>query len=67
MNELRFMVPGMSCGHCADAVTVALADLPGVTSVEIDVASAWVVVRGQGFEISAVEAAVNTSGHIAEL
>jgi copper chaperone len=67
MNELPFMIPGMSCGHCANAITVALADLPGVTSVEIDVTSAWVIVRGQGYEISAVEAAVNTSGHIAEL
>jgi copper chaperone CopZ len=57
----------MSCGHCANAITVALADLPGITSVEIDITSAWVIVRGRGFEISTVEAAVNTSGHIAEL
>jgi copper chaperone CopZ len=67
MNELRFMVAGMSCGHCANAITVALAGLPGITSVEIDVTSAWVIVRGHGFEFGAVEAAVNTSGHIAQL
>jgi copper chaperone len=67
MNELRFMVPGMSCGHCADAISVALSKLTGVGGVDIDVTSAWVIVRGQGFEISAVQAAVNETGHVAEL
>jgi copper chaperone CopZ len=67
MNELRFMVPGMSCGHCADAITVALSELSGVANVAIDVTNAWVIVRGQGFEISAVQAAMNKTGHVAEL
>jgi copper chaperone CopZ len=67
MNELRFMVPGMSCGHCADAITVALSELSGVADVAIDATSAWVIVRGQGFEISAVQAAVSETGHVAEL
>ncbi|MBD0292446.1 MAG: metal-binding protein [Jiangellaceae bacterium] len=46
---------------------MVLADLPGVASVDIDLTSAWVIVRGHGFEISAVEAAVSTSGHVAAL
>ena len=55
MNELRFMVSGMCCGHCASAITVALSELSGVASVDIDVTSAWVIVCGQGFKISAVQ------------
>ena len=67
MNKLRFIVSGMCSGHCADAVTVALSELSGVASVDIDVTSAWVIVRGQGFEISAVQTAVNKIGHVAML
>ena len=29
-------VTGMTCGHCAHAVTEELSALPGVTSVEVD-------------------------------
>ena len=36
MPEIK--VKGMSCGHCAQAVTKALKSLPGVTEVEVDLA-----------------------------
>jgi copper chaperone CopZ len=62
MNERRFMVSGMCCGHCANAITVALSELSGVASVDIDVTSAWVIVREQGFKISTVQTAVNKTG-----
>jgi copper chaperone len=32
-------VNGMSCGHCAAAVTKALGALPGVSRVQVDLAS----------------------------
>ncbi len=32
-------VKGMSCAHCAAAVTKALQSLPGVTGVQVDLAS----------------------------
>jgi len=67
MNELRFMVSGMCCGHCANAITVALSELSGVANVDVDVTSAWVIVRGQGFKISAVHTAIEKTGHVAEL
>lgn len=31
-------VKGMSCGHCAAAVTKALQSLPGVSQVQVDLA-----------------------------
>lgn len=40
MPQIR--VKGMSCGHCAAMVTRALTSLPGVTQVQVDLASGWV-------------------------
>jgi copper chaperone CopZ len=40
MPEIK--VKGMSCGHCAAAVTKALEGLPGVSKVDVDVASGTV-------------------------
>lgn len=37
MPEIK--VKGMSCGHCATAVTKALQGLPGVSEVQVDLAS----------------------------
>ncbi len=39
----RFTVEGMTCGHCVAAVRDELEQLPGVTSVQIDLASGAVV------------------------
>jgi copper chaperone CopZ len=64
MPEIK--VKGMSCGHCAAAVTKALQGLPGVSEVKVDLASGRVtyqsaapvppevlarVVRAVGYEV----------------
>lgn len=36
---MEIRVKGMSCGHCAAAVTKALEELPGVSQVQVDLAS----------------------------
>jgi copper chaperone len=33
---MEITVKGMSCGHCAQAVTKALEALPGVSQVQVD-------------------------------
>lgn len=33
---MEIIVKGMSCGHCAAAVTKALEALPGVSGVQVD-------------------------------
>ncbi|MCL4501580.1 MAG: cation transporter [Deltaproteobacteria bacterium] len=40
MPEIK--VKGMSCGHCAAAVTKALQSLPGVSEVKVDLESGTV-------------------------
>ena len=59
-------VKGMSCGHCVAAMTKAMASLPGVSQVQVDLASGRVsyecaapiprgnlerVVKAAGFEL----------------
>ena len=36
---MEITVKGMSCGHCAAAVTKALGTLPGVSRVQVDLAT----------------------------
>ncbi|MCP3818829.1 heavy-metal-associated domain-containing protein [Streptomyces sp. A3M-1-3] len=44
MSETTYTVTGMTCGHCADAITKELSDLPGVRKVDVDVPSGRVTV-----------------------
>ena len=36
MTTTTILVDGMTCGHCVTAVTEELSQLPGVTSVQVD-------------------------------
>jgi copper chaperone len=40
-----YKVSGMSCAHCANAVTEELTALTGVASVQVDIAAGTVTVR----------------------
>ena len=42
--EKTLNVRGMTCGHCKASVTEALSKLPGVTSVDVDLATGRVTV-----------------------
>ncbi len=66
MPEIK--VKGMSCAHCVAAMTKAMASLPGVSNIQVDLASGRVsydsaapvppadlarVVKAAGFELAA--------------
>ena len=61
MSTLDFTVTGMTCQHCVASVTEEVTDLPGVTEVDVDLASGRLHVVG---EVSAeqVQAAVAEAG-----
>jgi|HubBroStandDraft_2_1064218.scaffolds.fasta_scaffold00009_17 copper chaperone len=62
--ELRtYNVEGMSCQHCVAAVTAELGELRGVSSVEVDLASGAVRVRGNDVDGEAVRVAVEEAGY----
>ena len=51
MSEQTLKVDGMTCGHCAHAVTEELSALPGVDEVTVDLVAggvSTVVVKGAG-------------------
>jgi copper chaperone CopZ len=64
MTESTYTVEGMSCDHCVAAVTGELRGLPGVTSVDVDLASGRVrVVSASPLDPSAVRAAIDEAGY----
>jgi len=63
MSELRFQVPGMTCGHCVNAVRTELTGVPGVESVDVNLDTKNVVVRGERIEVPAIIAAVDEAGY----
>ena len=56
-------VTGMTCGHCAQAVTTEVSAITGVTGVEVDVATGKVTVEGEGFTDDQVAEAVDEAGY----
>jgi copper chaperone CopZ len=59
-----YTVTGMTCGHCAQAVTGELSALPGVADVQVDLASGAVKVTSEApLTDEAVRAAVDEAGY----
>ena len=64
MAESTYTVKGMSCDHCVGAVTTELTSLPGVTGVDVDLASGRVRVASDvPLDEGAVRAAVEEAGY----
>jgi len=63
MEELRFAVPGMTCGHCVNAVRAEIEKVPGVETVAVDLETKAVVVLGTGVDRELVWTAVDEAGY----
>jgi copper ion binding protein len=64
MSTSDHRVTGMTCGHCAGAVTEEVSKIPGVTGVQVDVAAGRVTVESdQPVAADAVAAAVDEAGY----
>ncbi|MEN9804827.1 MAG: hypothetical protein RIS41_1674 [Actinomycetota bacterium] len=63
MSTTTFSVPGMTCGHCKQAVTSELTKIVGVTSVDVDLDTKQVVVASESpVEWKAIVDAVDEAG-----
>jgi copper chaperone len=62
MSTLTYSVPGMTCGHCVNAVTSELTAVAGVTDVSVDLTTKLVVVSGTDLEDDALRAAIEEAG-----
>ncbi len=61
-TELTLSVPSMTCGHCVAAVTEGVTPLPGVDTVDVDLDTKLVLVRGTDLDREAVVAAIDDAG-----
>jgi copper chaperone len=60
---ITFAVPGMTCGHCKQAVTTELSKLTGVSTVDVDLDSKAVTVTSSGaLDWNAISEAVDEAG-----
>ncbi len=63
MNTITFSVPGMTCGHCKQAVTAEVSKISGVTEVDVDLDSKLVkVTSNSGLAWADLAAAVDEAG-----
>ncbi len=63
MTEIIYSVPDMSCGHCKTAVSSELQEVAGVESVDVDLDSKLVTVRGSDLDDAALRAAIDEAGY----
>jgi copper chaperone len=63
-SSATYTVVGMTCGHCVSAVTEEVTQVPGVTGVDVDLASGALTVTSETpVDDRAVRAAVEEAGY----
>ncbi|HJT92383.1 MAG TPA: cation transporter [Mycobacterium sp.] len=64
MQTKTYAVTGMTCSHCVTSVESEIKQLPGVTDVQVNLASGAVTVTSdQAIDDAAVAAAVDEAGY----
>jgi len=64
MQTYTYLVEGMTCAHCAAAVTAEVSAIDGVETVDVDVAAGTVAVSApREPEHTAMAAAVSEAGY----
>jgi copper chaperone len=59
-----YVVAGMTCGHCVNAVSTEVGAIPGVTNVDVELAGGTVMVTSEEpLELAQVRAAVEEAGY----
>ena len=66
MDTKTFSVPAMHCGHCQAAVTRELEAIGGVSTVDVDLETKLVTVRGDGLDDAMLIAAIDEAGYDAQ-
>jgi len=63
-STATYTVSGMTCGHCVSSVTEEVTTIPGVTDVQVDLASGAVTITSDSpVDDDAVKAAVDEAGY----
>ncbi len=62
-QTITYAVPGMSCDHCKHAVAEELTRVGGVASVDVDLETKLVTVKGEPLDDEALRAAIVEAGY----
>ena len=63
MEAKNYTVPGIHCGHCERAVKEEVGAVAGVDSVDVDLETKLVSVRGDGLDDTQLRAAIAEAGY----
>jgi copper ion binding protein len=64
MSTATYTVKGMTCGHCVSSVKEEVGDVPGVTNVEVDLATGLLTVGSDApVDPAKIVAAVEGAGY----
>ncbi|MGN5237639.1 MULTISPECIES: cation transporter [unclassified Rhodococcus (in: high G+C Gram-positive bacteria)] len=64
MSTTTVTVTGMTCGHCVSSVREEISEIPGVTGIEVDLASGRVDIESNtSIDSAAIAAAVDEAGY----
>jgi copper chaperone len=64
MSSTTVNVTGMTCGHCATSVREEVENIPGVTGVDVDLASGKVTIDSEApIQTDAIQGAVQEAGY----
>jgi len=63
MEQRTYIVEGMTCDHCVNAVRGEVAGVAGITDVQVDLDTKLVRVAGEDIDDAAVFAAVEEAGY----
>jgi copper chaperone CopZ len=63
MAEITHEVPGIRCDHCKRAISSGLEGVAGVDSVDVDLETKLVTVRGLDLNDAALRAAIEEAGY----
>ena len=63
MEQRTYIVEGMTCDHCVQAVRSEVTGVAGITDVQVDLDTKLVRVAGEDIDDAAVFAAVEEAGY----
>ena len=62
-NRRTYNVPGVHCAHCQRAIVTEVAQVAGVNSVQVDLASKHVTVEGSRLDDQKIREAIDDAGY----
>jgi copper chaperone len=63
MTEIAYKIPGIHCDHCKRAVSSELEQVARVESIDVDLETKLVTVRGTDLDDAALRAAIDEAGY----